>query len=377
MDQPSPLYNESPSVALIDPWLRKHLPRMDPAAASRLIQLVAGILEKRSVLLETIAESTAFTAEPISNATQVRRIIRDERLSLECVYYPLLASLLRELITDVVYFTMDETSHGTDYHIFQVGLATDGISLPLGFLVYDCDEAWADDARDLLRTLDRYVPKQMQIVLLADRIHTGEPFLACLDELGWDFVFRAPDDIYIEDPKHGWKMLKSVYKRRNSGRFFTNVRVWKGNQRRANISLYKYARNGFRTTTWYVISSLPACKERFAEYACRWWQECTFKDLKSALFEWERGRVIAAERVEVLLIGVSCALWAMWLLGRMHEHIPRRKAGNTRPQQRRKSILKQGITAFVQATKRKQILVLPRLFVPRVLDYERQFVLPK
>jgi hypothetical protein len=376
MDQSSSLYNESPAFALVGPWLQKHLPRMDSAAASRLIQLAAGIFEKRSVLLDTIAESTVFTAEPLSNVTQVRRIIRDERITLESVYYPLIAHLLSEMTTDVLYLTMDESSHGTDYQLFQVGLATDGISLPLGFLIYGSNDAWAEDARDLLRTLARYLPAHMQIVLLADRIHTGEPFLACLEELGWDFVFRAPSDTFVELPKHGWKTLKTVYKQRNNGRFFNNVRVWKGNQRRANISIYKYARKGFRTTTWYIISSLPACKERFAEYACRWWQECTFKDLKSALFQWERGRVIAPERVEVLLIGVSCAIWAMWLLGRMHEHIPRRKVGNTRPQQRRKSIIKQGITIFVQATKRKQLLVLPKVFAPRVLEYERHFAIP-
>jgi len=376
MNQSALLYSESPALALVEPWLRKHLPRMDAAATSRLIQLAAGIFEKRSVLLETIAESTVFTAEPESNATQVRRIIRDERINLECVYYPMIAQLLRDLPGDLIYLTMDESAHGTDYQLFQVGLATDGVSLPLGFLIYATNDAWAEDARDLLDTLDRYIPDHLQIVLLADRIHTGEPFLTCLDQLGWEFVFRAPDDTYVELPTHGWKMLKTIYKRRNTGRFFTNVRVWKGSQRRANISIYKYARNGFRTTTWYVISSLPAAKERFAEYACRWWQECTFKDLKSALFEWERGRVVSAERVEVLLIGVSCAIWAMWLLGRLYEHIPRRNAGNTRPQQRRKSILKQGITAFVHATKQKQILVLPAVFPPRVLEYERQFTVP-
>ena len=86
--------------------------------------------------------------------------------------------------------------------------------------------------------------------------------------------------------------------------------------------------------------------ERFAEYACRWWQECTFKDIKSALFHWEQGRVIEPERVEVLLIGLSCALWVMWMLGRAYEHIPKRKPSTTTPQKRRKSIIKQGIDVF-------------------------------
>ena len=168
-------------------------------------------------------------------------------------------------------------------------------------------------------------------------------------------------------------MARTLYKRKNVGRFINAVRVWKGSTRRANISIYKYARAGFRAVNWYLISSLPARMERFAEYACRWWQECTFKDIKSALFNWERGRVIEPERVEVLLIGMSCALWVMWMLGRAYEHIPKRKPSTTNPQKRRKSIIKQGVDIFEKFRKKKIELELELPPRPRVLDYERTF----
>jgi len=286
------------------------------------------------------------------------------------MYYPLIKQLLGELKTDTLYLVMDETTHTDEYCLFQISLATDGFSLPLGFFQYDTDAPWADDARELLTTLDGYIPEQFTVILLADRIHTGDPFLCCLDALGWDYVFRAPDDTYIET-QTGWKMLRSLYKRKNVGRYLNNVRVWKGSTRHANISVYKYARAGFRAVNWYLISSLPACRERFVEYACRWWQECTFKDIKSALFNWERGRVKEPERVEVLLIGVSCALWVMWMLGRAHEQIPKRKPSMTPTQTRRKSIIKQGIDIFDKFRKKKIELVLELPPRPRVLDYER------
>src|SRR5262249_55276618 len=145
---------------------------------------------------------------------------------------------------------------------------------------------------------------------------------------------------------------------KNVGRFINAVRVWKGSRRRANISIYKYARAGFRAVNWYLISSLPASMERFAEYACRWWQECTFKDIKSALFNWERGRVIEPERVEVCLIGMSCALWIMWMWGRGYEHIPKRNQSTTKPQKQRKSIIKKGADIFKKFRKKKRELEL-------------------
>jgi Transposase DDE domain len=304
----------------------------------------------------------------------VRRIIRDTRITLQDVYYPFLIQLIGEIANEVVYLTMDETSHHTDYCVVQIGLATDGISLPLGFHIYAPDAAWADDARELLDTIDDLFPRHCQLVLLADRVHTGEPFLACLDELQWYYVFRAAETTQIEHPTKGWMPLKRVYKRANTGRYLNGVRIWKQGTRRLNVSIYKLVRDGFRPTIWYIISDLPAGAERLAEYACRWWQECTFKDCKSNMFDWERGRVTKTERVLVLLIGFGAACWALWLLGRTHEHIPRCKPTTTRPQYRRRNILKHGAITFVTRAKQGASLALPRLPKLRVLDYPRIFL---
>jgi len=264
------------------------------------------------------------------------------------------------------------SSQKSDFNIFSVNLITDATAIPLGWLLYASDDAWAEDARDLLTELAAYPPEHAHIIVLGDRIHTGEPFLERLDELHWKYIFRAPSDTLVET-RRGWKMLKQLTLKPNNGRFLPHVRVWKGHKRRTNVSGYKLARNGFRAVTWFVVSSLPPAQERFVAYACRWWQECGWKSLKSALFDWERGRIIEEERVTVLLIGISCALWAMWLLGRAHEHIPKCKPTTTKPQPRRKSIIKQGIGAFINASKKHCALSLSTPPVPRVLDYQRTF----
>ena len=75
-------------------------------------------------------------------------------------------------------------------------------------------------------------------------------------------------------------------------------------------------------------------------------------------------------------MGVSCALWALWLLGRAHERIPRVKATTTRPQRRRTKLIDDGYVAFRLAVKRQQPLQMPAPAAPRVLDYERVFAPP-
>jgi hypothetical protein len=374
MHQPSPLYAASPAMQLLEPWMLARLPKVvDLTARQHIIQLAAGIFESHSALVATIASSTAFQANTdSSNETQVRRILRDERLFLASVYYPLIQQLFAEMQPSVLYLTIDESSHASDFNIFSVNLITDATAIPLGWLLYATDDAWAEDARDLLTELAPYLPERAHIIVLGDRIHTGEPFLERLDLLGWDHIFRAPCDTLVET-RRGWKKFKVLVLKKNQGRFLSHVRVWRGSQRITNVSCYRLARKGFRTVTWFVISSLEARQERFVAYACRWWHECGWKSLKSALFDWERGRITEDERVTVLLIGISCALWAMWLLGRAHEHIPNCKPTTTKPQPRRKSIIKQGISAFTNAVKQHRPLTLGTPPQLRVLNYERTF----
>ena len=87
MCQPSAVYATSTALHLLEPWMQPRLPKVvDPTARQHIIQLAAGILERQSALVANIARATAFQANTdSSNETQVRRILRDERLFLASV----------------------------------------------------------------------------------------------------------------------------------------------------------------------------------------------------------------------------------------------------------------------------------------------------
>src|SRR5262245_16443486 len=235
MCQSNPVYHESPALQLLEPWMLARLPKIvDLTARQHIIQLAAGIFESHSALVANIASSTAFQANTeSSNETQVRRILRDERLYLASVYYPLIKHLSAEMRPAILYLTIDESSHGSDFNIFSINLITDATAIPLCWLLYATDEAWAEDARDLLTELALYLPDNAHIIVLGDRIHTGEPFLERLDELHWHYIFRAADDTLIET-RRGWKMLKRLTLRPNNGRFLSQLRVCKGHKRTTN-----------------------------------------------------------------------------------------------------------------------------------------------
>ena len=373
MNQSGPLYDMASALDTLEPWLEQHLPDLEPVARRHFAHLVTGIIEQQSLLVSAIAAASPFQAEPESNYTQVQRILRDTRLSLETVYYPFLSQLLASLPGDHVFVTLDQTNHGKDFNLVLVGWATDGISLPLGFFVYPTDGAWADDARTLLARIDALIPDGRTITLLADRVHAGDPFLNCLDGLDWGYVIRLPEGTNIEIAGEGWKELRHLRQRRDRLRVFANVRIWKGSTRRATVCLYRTRTADGKTTTWYLVTNLEGEQTRFLEYACRWWQECTHKLLKSALFNWERGRVTAPARVAVLLMGFGCACWALWMLGRCNERTSKRKRTTTRSQLRRQTIIKRGWEVLQAARKRRQMPKMPAPPEPRVLTYQRRF----
>jgi hypothetical protein len=373
MNQPKPFYDMASALETLEPWLEQHLPKLDPVARRHFTHLVTGIIEQQSLLIRAIAAASPFQAEPESNYTQVQRIIRDTRLTLESVYYPFLRQILSVLACTDAFLTIDQTNHGSDFNLVLVGWATDGVSLPLGFVVYPTNAAWADDARDLLRRLETIIPQECTITLLADRVHAGDPFVSCLTELGWDYVIRLAEDTLIEDQKSGWTEVRHLRKRRGRLRVFCNVRVWKSSETRATVCLYRHQNPNGTTTTWYLITNLDGEKLRFVEYACRWWQECTHKLLKSAMFDWERGRVVEPGRVAILLMGFGVACWALWLLGRANEKRARRKPTTTRTQRRRQNVVKRGWEVLQAARKRRCMPVLPPPPAPRVTDYQHRF----
>ncbi len=169
----------------------EHLPDLDPRVRRHFIQLVSGIFESRSLLIEAIAATSPFSALPHSNATQVRRILRDHRLTLEQVFYPFVRSILATVPGTELYLTVDATSHGADYNVMQLGWATDGMSLPLAFLVYAPDAPWADETRAVIQLLDAVIPDHFTVTLLADRGFIGTPFVTWLDGLRWNYIVRA------------------------------------------------------------------------------------------------------------------------------------------------------------------------------------------
>lgn len=370
MESASALYPHSPTAQLIAPWICQHLPALDPVVRHRLIQLTTGLMETVDVRVAHIATGSAFRATPVSNATQVRRILRDPRLTVATVLDPLIQSILADFAGDTVYLCIDESHHTDHVRVLQIVIATDAMALPVRFFLYDPNAAWADDARHCLVTLAAHIPTHLHVVVLADRVHAGVPFFACIEALGWSYVFRLSRQTHIQTAK-GWQPVGHLHPRRYPTRRFEQVALWKQRSWRTNVVIHRHERPGYQPVVWYVATNLPPTTACCVLYALRWWQERGFLYLKSAGFGWERSRITALGRVTALLVGMACATWLLWLLGRASDRRPLLRSTTTVSQPRRVSVFRLGIwhcRDLSTGRARPREWKLPPF---RTLDYER------
>jgi len=63
MCQSLPVYHDSPSLALLEPWMLARLPKVvDPTARAHMVQRAAGMFERHSALVATSASRSALQA---------------------------------------------------------------------------------------------------------------------------------------------------------------------------------------------------------------------------------------------------------------------------------------------------------------------------
>ena len=79
--------------------------------------------------------------------------------------------------------------------------------------------------------------------------------------------------------------IKNLHPRRYPTRRWEAVKIWKTNAIHSNIVIHRHERDGFTAVVWYVITNLPPTEHCCVIYACRWWQKCGFKMMKSAVFD--------------------------------------------------------------------------------------------
>ncbi len=323
-------------------------------AAKRLALLVTGLVAgeqaTESQLASTLAGLAITGAKEESIARRLQRIWADERLDpqrlLPAVFQAWLPRLLAGLVAAhaaneasgaghhrrfrPLRLIIDETSTADHVHLLVIGLAYQGLVLPLAVRCWQqnaplpAGEYWGHLGASLWEVYHLLPPElRDHVLVLADRGYGSPRLLDHLAALGWSYLVRCQDQTRVRLPDGTICPLRQLAPRPGAvwaGGFTTLTEAALGApDEHEPVAVFKTA--GWRpcrvvavwrvgtAEPWLLLTDLPAQAARLREYATRWAIERLFLSWKSHGWDLEACGLHSPARLGRLVSGLVLATW--------------------------------------------------------------------
>ena len=270
-----------------------------------------GVLLAHSCSLSIVGCHLSGKAENSSRERRLQRWLANERLVLQVLFGWWIAWVLRLWGKATLLVLIDETKLSDHVAVMMVGVAYRASAIPLIWRAYDPadspEEGQVALMSALLDQLRALIPAEQSVLLLADRgLGTSPQWQERLSHSGWPYLLRVQGSTRIRLPNHKPQPLRHLvgYGQTWSGRgqvFKKAGWQWKW--------VYLVWEVGY-AEPWCLFSNQADIPPTL--YGIRAQHECSFRDLKSDGFQWQRSRVWLPSHVERLLLVLALAsLWAL------------------------------------------------------------------
>jgi hypothetical protein len=299
---------------------------------------VLGLLSLGMVLGETCslakAASRVLPVGPASAPSTERRFGRflaNDRIDVP----PLRSAVARRLLADAgetVWLALDETSQGKRHRphparadetvhesatkMLSVRLLHRRRAVPLVWAVHPPGTQaapYGELIAALLAEVAACVPPGARVVLLADRGLAWPGLIHTCGALGWSYLLRLQTQTRIRVGDAADQPAAS-FAPRPGCRWAGTVAAFKGEGWLAG-NLVAVWRRGSKER-WLLFTDLPAAWQRTIEYRRRTWEEESFRDDKSAGFDWEQSRIRDPAHMSRLLLAMQLATLFVLAAGR-------------------------------------------------------------
>ena len=175
-------------------WIEDDLRRL-----AILADLMIAIPLSRSVQSPDLAENIIRDVQDQSIAQMLRRFYKNDAITWEKVYLPILKQLLDRLDLEVYYLVADTTSVGQDHRALVLSLAYHKRSLPLIWHIEPGSKGHtSEDLQvELLKRLHAHFQPNKPIVFLGDSEFDGVKVQRQLDLQGWYYDCRTSPSLYV------------------------------------------------------------------------------------------------------------------------------------------------------------------------------------
>lgn len=317
-----------------------------------------GMVVVRHNSASRVAEGLGWAGKPESIRRRLERLISNERMNGSSLCRAWCGWVIRQAKDEQPILLVDETKLGKHLRVMVVGLAVQQCCIPLVFWAYvKMPLGQVALIETLLNWVDAQLPAGCCPLLQADRgIGTSPDLIRVVERLDWHYLFRVQNDTRCCTRAGQNRPLQQLVKRgecfRGSGVVFKNA-GWLA----ATVLVVWEAKY---KEPWCLVTNAPFVSD--FTYAIRYWQEASFRDLKSDGWQWQTSRVWTPEHAHILLLIMSLAYAHCLTLGTLVLSIPALFHAVARPGKRQHfSLFRLGLRLFDFLFARFAVFPVPRL----------------
>ena len=272
-----------------------------------------GVILARQCAPSKVAEHLGPVGKISSVQRRLERFLSNERLNWSVCCRAWSRFVLRQYVGEQVILLVDETKLGAHLSVMVVGLAYRGCCIPLAFWCYRPD-GWpmgqVQLIEELLCWVAEGVPDSCQPLLQADRgIGTSPDLIRVVVALGWHYLFRVQGQTRFQLPTGESIALQDLVSR--GGTWTAVGKVFKKAGWLPAIAHVIWELPF--TQAWCLVTNCPHISGR--TYAKRYWQEASFRDLKSDGWQWQASRIFTPHHANLLVLVLAVAYAFVLSLG--------------------------------------------------------------
>ncbi len=323
-----------------------------------LVASVLGLLRCRSLCMASLGR--ALPGEPKHGIKRIDRLLSNRKMHRDVprLYSAIAATLLRDVPRPILLLDWSKVTDG--FHALTTSVAFEGRSIPLYSQVHP-EEKLGDHTvqKRYLNALSEILPANCHPVLVFDAGFGQNFYKAVAKHDGWHFVSRLRGNrLLCKEGTSSWLSCKEVRERattraKEQGRWLVRktrskesyrlVTYRKGISKKNNDSSSNGKWGSFSTRNykartlepWLLVTSMSEGDSAYIVhlYTQRMQIEENFRDLKNHRFGWSLRDVRSgsSQRLEVLLLIATLAMFVILLIGHMAEQLGhhRRYQSNT------------------------------------------------
>lgn len=329
-----------------------NLPSLNTWQADNVSLFSIGVMKAESCQQQQVARQVATGEQIESCARRWRRFLDNDSFPLQAFFSEWSAWIVGQMPEGKLYLLVDETKLQDRMAAMVLGVAWEGRCIPLAWRCYvaNSSAAYPDEGQvgminKLLLTVKLGIGQDREVVVLADRgIGTSPDLCRAVASLGWFYLFRVTSMTKVVTDESDFTISKMV---QEGQQWQADGAVFKQRGRLPAVAHAIWSA-GY-DQPWALVTNDPSLTG--FEYANRNWQEQSFRDLKSAGWQWEASRISHADHMERLLVLLALAYAWCVALGSIAvdkgrgQPLQRHDDSNTR---RHWSLFKEGIQFFFE-----------------------------